>query len=557
MTPDEFTAALAIIESRRQEEQRRREEEERYLADTIVIGDVVHELDMNVSAEEVWAEVQRQREKDAETKAVEAKQNALPPERDDLTYGHWSEPDSARQPGDTPRMPSALPAKIVASMAGALILITSLVWLNTNSALPYHQPFPIDPPRPIISTFSPLADVPTQFISSPDAEFFRKLELCRGPHPRYHLTRVVMGASAPEIRPGETAYPQRAIPDDYPVYGSPFYLIAGPSLRVGIVFRNASETRMEFKLNSGFNNPWFSSPVYTMTVYHSRIYLRCWIAKSDIGALHQGHALVLYTSASVANIPRRDLVPLSVPLQDLAPLAGSMRGGNLFMPAGRLSNGQNGPYKQSDQSVPPDPRSKGYWIKIPEGTRLNLDSHAWEDFTALNLPAFVPSAWMQQPGALSDHNDSGEYNPFSEFDASSDVVRIGKIPEGRPFRCGLGIMNNIILLQDPSIREPLQRIPLADILVDQRPQLHWPYTLVKHEGHIYFRAWVAARMTEAKMQKHDVALYGDADALELGDSPTQLTLRTDRCRLLTAAGPMIAVASNVHLDKHAWEKWQP
>ena len=105
------------------------------------------------------------------------------------------------------------------------------------------------------------------------------------------------------------------------------------------------------------------------------------------------------------------------------------------------------------------------------------------------------------------------------------------------------------------------------------------WRLIKHDGKIYLRGWIASN---AEVNQPFLHLYNFSTATELGTSPKQLTLCLDNTHYgpygeiyslpfedwtgklpkINSAGQIYdgafyqqIVLSDAHLDKHAYEKW--
>lgn len=126
-----------------------------------------------------------------------------------------------------------------------------------------------------------------------------------------------------------------------------------------------------------------------------------------------------------------------------------------------------------------------------------------------------------------------------------------------------------------------------DILRDSLPQNnfmpHRPFpgrigwTFIKRQGQMYVRGWVPKRYTQSIESAALVHVYNSLTAYDLGRQPRPITLRVDGMtfremyictepagvdgyKKFDVHSPMTGssqfTASHVHLDSHAWEKWQ-
>lgn len=528
---EELARALASIEARR-------EEEARLLEGTVPIGEVVQELQLDATPEEVWAEIQKQRaEASAQRSAVHTvrlKPERVPPE---AAIPSWAEHEGDGRVHTQTRS-TGQETRILAGVvvAASLLCVLGLGVSLTSTPRPpkIWNPRPVEQPR--TQTISS-TDAASRIVRTLDTDFYHNLRLSQGPNPTFRLLRVSFDFPSQATRPEEVLYPSRAIPDGYSIYENAW--TAGPSAsqRCAIVFRQAGDAFTARPNNSGGN---VAFPLIIVTRYDGIEYLRCWIRKKDKSALLHGHGLSLYTSLNEATASTGEaFVPLTVALQD-----------------NYLKHGLD-PYffyQQFRPGIAPPIEQ----VNLAEGHKVKLDRHAWEDFRTITLPEAKSQEWSRLPGVFNDIGGSLDvWDQYSEFDGSSVVKAVGEIPDGQTFHCGGTKLREITRpAADPS---RLPHIPVPQILVDVRSNLYLPYTLVKREGHLYLRGWVAARLSKSQLAGHRLNVYGDPTVPVLGYSPTQITLRLDQCVLWPdygEMGPMVTVAE-VHLDRHAWEKWRP
>ncbi|MBV9848181.1 MAG: hypothetical protein JO250_00695 [Armatimonadetes bacterium] len=80
--------------------------------------------------------------------------------------------------------------------------------------------------------------------------------------------------------------------------------------------------------------------------------------------------------------------------------------------------------------------------------------------------------------------------------------------------------------------------------------------LIKHDGHLYIRGWMAA-MSPAAMKTGPVEIYDMKAGVASGATPKPVTLRLDRLRVLSAlSNDEMISAKGVVPDKHFAEPWR-
>ena len=81
------------------------------------------------------------------------------------------------------------------------------------------------------------------------------------------------------------------------------------------------------------------------------------------------------------------------------------------------------------------------------------------------------------------------------------------------------------------------------------------WTLVKHEGHVYVRGWIAD-MSAAALRSSVVTIYTIKGGMPMGAAPLAVTLRLDRFRCdPSQSSDEIISAKNVLPDSHFTEAW--
>ncbi len=505
VTAQELTRALAVLRARKEEAARRQEEEARFLADTIPIGQSVEELSLEATPEEIWAEVLAQREQD--DPAFRQSASAHPQSRTDT------------------HLMDRLQKKTLLFVA--LACAASTVAVLSRNASPMPAP-PHIPPLSLPSAApSPRADPFT--VAAPDAEFYRKLNLSQGPHPQYRIvlrsfwdaSRFGRSVTSPE----PTAYPLNAVPDGCTFYRPQF---TGVSFGVG---GPVGPTCVFEETGAGT-----ATPMWMMTRYDGRYYQRTWIRRGDIVRLVQGNALDLYPTPSVQD--SRGLTPLTLAV-------GSH-------PANCYTGSARNTFQPCFQNTPLGPI-----MQLPEGAKATLDSHAWEDFTAFPQREYQAPAWDKEPGTFVRDRKQGFGT--ADFDASSQVEPLQSVPDGEPVHCSSFTLDQMLHAY-PYMGTTTQ------VLVDGRPHLDRPWTVINLGGWPYLRGWIADRPAQPLPIGRDLAVSSDIHAPEFVNPPAQITVPlnglvwrgTEGGALPTPDGPGAGgkvIISNVRLDKHAWDKW--
>jgi hypothetical protein len=189
-----------------------------------------------------------------------------------------------------------------------------------------------------------------------------------------------------------------------------------------------------------------------------------------------------------------------------------------------------------------------------------------------NLPSGVTAEVMDESG----------------FNASSVLKPLSSVPDNQPVHCTTASLQRLfssgyptpVLLDPTALAQSSQPF-------DVRPNLHKPWTLIKHKGQLYVRGWVTAKFTEAQAQGRLVTLHSAPSSFEPGVQPVPITLlakfrpyfsgnmpyfsgnmgfeRQPATLQVEGASPapptwenlqrMGVPPSKITLDQHAWEKW--
>ena len=190
-----------------------------------------------------------------------------------------------------------------------------------------------------------------------------------------------------------------------------------------------------------------------------------------------------------------------------------------------------------------------------------------------DLPLWIPPMpSFSSKASLSEIDEKG-------FNASSILEPLSQVPDDQPIHCTTKSLQQLFSsytqsqLQLHKPFDPMHPLGILDPkslaqsnqLFDVRPNLQKPWTLIKHEGRLYIRAWVAAQFSEAEAEGITISLHSSNGTFELGIHPIGITLPASFWSLGTSYPqaspgnynePVLAV-TNIHLDKHAWEKWSP
>lgn len=263
---EELARALAAIEARRQEEAQR-------LEGTVVLGDVVQVLQLDITPEELLAEVQAQRERSASAQTTPTREWTT---EEEVQRDFWRG------------------MRIGGSILAATIF---LIWLASSNSSPHFIAPPRIQPQPFIQ---PQYHGRWQDRLGPlDAAFRQKLTQCLGPAPDYQIV-ILSTADITSESSGEPLYPLNAVPDGYPLHGqpNPQWIVMPPLF----AFRPIAV------------NPTLRPLGWTLTRYDGRFYQRGWIYQEDKGRVLQGHLTGFYPNANPPYMPPHDYIPLTLAL---------------------------------------------------------------------------------------------------------------------------------------------------------------------------------------------------------------------------------------------------
>jgi len=365
-------------------------------------------------------------------------------------------------------------------------------------------------------------------MTAPDAEFYRKLNLSQGPNPQYRILLPspwgLPASGRPDGSAGQTFYPLNAIPDGCTFYRPQFIDrgISADGFSASCVFEDIGAKTME--------------PTWMMTRHNGRYYERTWIRRADIARLQQGQALAVYPSAS-ARAPG-ELSPLTLAV-------GSHPSDCCGGPARNISQ----PNYQGSPTAP--------FLALPAGKKIALDGHAWEDFTAFPQRQYQAPAWDTEPGTFIPDQKIGFR--VADFDGSSEVEPLQAVPDGVPIHCSSFTLEQMY-------PNPFKPAAIPQVLIDARPRLDRPWTVIKFAGHPYLRGWIAGRPDRSLPPERKLTIFSRTDAPEFVNPPVQITVPLETLsQRLTVGGTspspdfpgMVGkiVFTHVRLDQHAWDKW--
>ena len=182
-----------------------------------------------------------------------------------------------------------------------------------------------------------------------------------------------------------------------------------------------------------------------------------------------------------------------------------------------------------------------------------------------DLPLWMPPPPENPAGAAGEMMDEGGFN------ASSVLKPLSSVPDNQPVHCTTASFNQLTasykqnLRGSDNLRRPYGMLDPAALaqssqLFDVRPNFQKPWTLIKHQGKLYLRGWVAAKFTDAQAAGNFVTLHSAQQSFELGVQPIPITLPMSFVQYGSftsndARNPPKITLGDVSLDSHAWEKW--
>jgi hypothetical protein len=146
VTPEELTRALAAIEARQQEAAQRQEETDRYLAETIPVDEAVRELNLPVTPEEVWAEVQAQREA-ADLNEATQPEDSTEKEKENISPPAFSESSRRFVPVQFSNHQKKWPRwRMITATAATAVFSFAIAFSHHHSSYPRVQGNPLASP---------------------------------------------------------------------------------------------------------------------------------------------------------------------------------------------------------------------------------------------------------------------------------------------------------------------------------------------------------------------------------------------------------------------------
>ena len=143
VTPEELTRALAKIEARKQEalrnEEAARESKQAYLSATIPVEEAVRELNLEVSPDEIWAEVQEQRAADTHTETIPA---AVEPEAVEEGVSLYHVPELKNPPAFVVRRPHRWTGR-QSAVTGLILAVLGFTALSSQLHRSLHSTVPL------------------------------------------------------------------------------------------------------------------------------------------------------------------------------------------------------------------------------------------------------------------------------------------------------------------------------------------------------------------------------------------------------------------------------
>lgn len=196
-----------------------------------------------------------------------------------------------------------------------------------------------------------------------------------------------------------------------------------------------------------------------------------------------------------------------------------------------------------------------------------------------SLPQGSQMLWTPPPpnlpgGVTPDVMDEGGFN------ASSVLMPLSQVPDNQPVHCNTQSLTQLCNSYTRSQMDHLQSGPpvrpfgtldpaalsRSSQRFDVRPNLHKPWTLIKHGGKLYLRGWVTAKFTAAESKNGIVTLHSTPQSFDAGVHPVPATLLMSFLQysgdqmdyplgIGESGSPPLVKARNVEVDAHTWEKW--
>ncbi|MDQ2798573.1 MAG: hypothetical protein M3Y13_02895, partial [Armatimonadota bacterium] len=258
--------------------------------------------------------------------------------------------------------------------------------------------------------------------------------------------------------------------------------------------------------------------------------------RKDISRLNAGRSLYLFATPILpSSLPPGALVPLTLAVGSYPTNCYTGPANNVFEPCYQDMQNQQGATSS---------------MLLPEGKKVVLDAHAWENFPAFQPPSYQPPAWTRSPKTFTD---------ASEFDTSSQIETVQAVPSGRIIHCSGLTLQQLLHVY------PYQG-SISQVLVDVRPQLDRPWTVLKLGGRVYLRGWIADHPARPLLPGRSLVIFSGPQVPDFVNPPVQITMPLDTLTwhvMMDGVSPSPdfsgtvgkVIVSIVRLDQHAWEKW--
>ncbi len=175
-------------------------------------------------------------------------------------------------------------------------------------------------------------------------------------------------------------------------------------------------------------------------------------------------------------------------------------------------------------------------------------------------------AWLQTPNDADGVNSQffGETNAslgakllLQDHSGPSPLIRtLAETPEGHTAFCSAEAAYYAATSRQYRV-EPRP-------IVQDASDMSWP--VVKYDGELYLRGWTSATLSgAAAKQAERIAVYNTPKASGVGAHPAQITFRLTPNMFTNGpayqhwpqTAPEVFYCAHLHLNKHAYEKWQP
>ena len=435
VTPEELTRALAAIEARKQEVARRQqaeqEAEQEYLAKTIPVDEAVQELNLEATPEEIWAEVETQRE------AKRSKDVSISAEKEDEHFTASYSSEAIR-----PIASVSLPVS-----AQKNTLAPGLVFASVLTALAFGLAVPL--------------------------AFHRD---------HFHKATVNQFAqTSPSI------YNAANFPDKIP------FRLFSPDAVALLSGTNPATISVAPEASLAFEPP---SQSWEFIKYEGHLYLRGIVAAPPVGEGFSHHFLELYNMSR----PEIGLRPALVTLR-----LDHFLFCNYYQRIGMLGDSVSTISGMDEKIVISD---------------VQLDQHAWELSKAVmstNKP-FMPANFYA-PSQATESLMAIARTASNRFVGDQNAPLLSQMADDLPFEMDENSLGPLL-----SGVSPAKLHVQPGRILTNFPNDGGAWRLIKHNGRIYLRGWVAS---DAEVNRPFLHIYNFSTAKELGNSPRQISLCLD------------------------------